>query len=54
MTSEHRYCITGIKTNGQRFKPIYTNQPENYNIYKGTLWRVDSSGKRTKVKSYYN
>jgi hypothetical protein len=48
-----KFVITGTLKNGKRFKPIYTNTPECYNIWKGTLWDI-SSGKRKKVKDYFN
>lgn len=43
-----KFCITGVKKNGQRFSPIYTNHPENYNIWRDTVWRLDSEGNKTK------
>jgi len=34
----HAYCITGILKNGRRFKPLYTNTPQHYNIYGVALY----------------
>lgn len=48
-----RYIITGTERNGKRFAPIRTNTPQCYNIYRGTVWQVDSTtGRRTKVASF--
>jgi hypothetical protein len=49
-----KYVITGILRNGKRFKPIYTNHPENYNIWQGTLWRILPNGRRKKIRDYIN
>jgi len=49
-----KYVITGTLANGRRFKPIYTNQPQCYNIYRGTLWELLDNGKRKKVLEYFN
>ena len=50
----HAYCITGILKNGKRFKPIHTITPQHYNIWRGTIWRIDSEGKRKLVTQIYN
>ena len=42
------YVITGILKNGKRFAPIYTLFPRNYNICKGTVWRINDKGRRIK------
>ena len=34
------YVITGILRNGKRFKPIHTDTPQHYNIWRGTIWRI--------------
>ena len=49
-----RYVITGVLRNGRRFIPIHTDTPENYNIYRGTLWGILPSGKRKKIRDYNN
>lgn len=49
-----KYVITGTLKNGKRFDPIHTSIPQHYNIWKGTLWKLNEDGKRTFVKSYYN
>lgn len=49
-----KYVITGTLRNGRRFKPIYTDTPWHYNIWCGTVWRLDGSGKRKMVKRIYN
>lgn len=51
---KYRYVITGVDRSGKRFKPIYTNTPQHYNIWKGTLWEILPDGKRRKIKEYYN
>ena len=38
--TERKYVITGTLRNGRRFKPIYTNIPQHYNIYHGTIWKL--------------
>lgn len=53
-TSQKDFVITGIDRNGKRFKPIKTNTPQHYNIYKGSLWKITENGKRKLVKRYYN
>lgn len=43
------YKITGTLINGKRFRPIFTTQPWNYNIYKGTIWKkIDGKWKKFK------
>ncbi len=48
-----RFVITGTLRNGKRFKPIHTDTPRNYNIWKGTLWEI-INGKRKRVLEYFN
>ena len=49
------YCITGKDRDGKRFEAIYTTNPQNYNIYRGTLWYVNKqTNKRQKILTYYN
>lgn len=48
-----KYVITGVDKKGKRFK-IETETPQHYNIWKGTLWKLDENGKRKKVKEYFN
>jgi hypothetical protein len=48
-----KYVITGTDRSGKRFKPIHTDTPQHYNIWNGTLWKVEN-GKRKKVKEYFN
>lgn len=47
------YIITGTLKNGKRFSPIYTNTPQHYNIWCGSLWK-ELDGKRKLIKRYYN
>lgn len=52
-----KYVITGTLKNGKRFAPIHTDNPQHYNIWRGTLWRISGKslrGKelRTKIKEY--
>lgn len=49
-----KYIITGEDRAGRRFKPIHTNTPWNYNIWKGTVWEALEGGKRKKVKTIWN
>lgn len=49
-----KYVITGTDRSGKRFKPIYTDTPQHYNIYNGTIWQIMPSGKRKKVKEVIN
>ena len=48
-----QFVITGVDANGKRFKPIKTNTPQHYNIYKGSLWKIKEDGKRKLVKRYF-
>lgn len=42
-------------SNGKRFKPIYTTNPQHYNIYTGTLWYINrKTKKRQKILEYFN
>lgn len=49
-----KYVITGIDRRGRRFKPIYTDQYWNYNIWQGTIWLLLENGKRKKLKEVIN
>lgn len=48
------YIITGIDRSGKRFKPIYTNTPQCYNIWRGTVWKQLENGKRKLLYRIYN
>ena len=49
------YCITGKDREGKHFRAIYTTNPQNYNIYIGTLWHVNrQTKKRTKIMNLHN
>ena len=51
----HRnYKITGVDRHGRRFKPIYTNFPRHFNIFRGTVWRLLPDGKRKKEYDIIN
>lgn len=51
----HRnYKITGVDAKGKRFKPIYTNFPRHFNIFRGTVWRLLPDGKRKKEYDVIN
>lgn len=52
--SRKLYVITGKLANGRRFRPIKTNQPQNYNIYQGTIWEVQPNGKRKRIATVWN
>jgi hypothetical protein len=47
------YVITGVDKSGKRFKPIYTNTPQHYNVWKGTIWN-NEGGKRKLVATINN
>lgn len=49
-----KFVITGVDRAGRRFSPIYTNTPQHYNIWKGTLWKIDKNGRRRKIGEYAN
>lgn len=51
--SNTKYKITGTLVNGRRFYPIFTNTPQHYNIYKGTLW-IEVNNKWKKLITYNN
>jgi hypothetical protein len=51
--STEKYVITGILTNGKRFKPIHTTTPQHYNIWNGSIWQI-IDGKRKLIKRIYN
>ena len=46
-----KYVITGVLKNGVRFKPIHTETPWHYNIWRGTLWLL-INGKRRKIGDF--
>lgn len=47
---QDHYIITGILVNGKRFKAIQTVSPQHYNIWKGSIWKLDDNGKRKLIK----
>lgn len=50
------YVVTGVRTNGRRFKPIHTRQwayANGMNLYRGTKWLV-RDGKRYVIQRFYN
>ena len=47
-----KYMITGTDRRGKRFS-ICTNTPQHYNIWRGTLLKVDKN-KRKKIGEYNN
>lgn len=49
-----KYVITGTDRSGKRFKPIHTDTPQHYNIWRGTVWEVLPDGTRKKVHEYLN
>ena len=52
--SKKAFVITGVDRNGKRFEPIHTNLPQHYNIWKGSLWKLEEDGSRKLIKRYYN
>lgn len=52
---KYRYVITGTDKQGKQIEPIYTSTPQCYNnIYRCTIWRLDSNNKRHKIYSVWN
>ena len=52
-----RYVITGTDASGKRFQPIHTSNlayAMGHNVYNGTLWEVSASGKRKRIRTWYN
>lgn len=50
------YVVTGVLTNGRRFKPIHTDlwaYANGINLYRGTKWLV-RDGKRYVIQRIYN
>jgi hypothetical protein len=45
------YIITGVDKNNKRFV-TYTETPQHYNIWKGTLWQLQKDGSRKRIKEY--
>ena len=52
--AETRYVITGTLVRGQRFKPIHTNTPQHYNIWRGTVWEKQPDGTRKLMYRIWN
>lgn len=52
--SERKYKITGHLEDGKQFSPIFTDTPQHYNIWSGTLWKHNNDGKYTRVRTYNN
>jgi len=50
------YCITGVDKSGKRFKIERADYAfiASINVWKGTLWGVMHSGKRTRLRTYNN
>lgn len=50
------YCVTGTDVSGKRFKIERANyfHIACINVYRGTLWEVLSTGKRKRLRTYYN
>lgn len=50
------YVVTGVLTNGRRFRPIRTDNwayANGINLWRGTKWLV-RNGKRHVIVRYYN
>lgn len=52
--SPKRFVITGTNVNGRHFKPIHTNNPQHYNIFRGSVWVIQPNGKRKLAYRIYN
>ena len=53
--TNRKYVITGVLYRSEkRFKPIYTDTPQHYNIWKGTVWKLveDENGIKHRKKMY--
>jgi len=50
------YHVTGVDVYGKRFKLIYQNwvQANGINLVNGSVWAVDTNGKRGLVKRVKN
>lgn len=49
------FVITGYLKNGRRFKPIHTQTPQHYNIWKGSIWVIrKDNGKRKLIQRIWN
>ena len=51
---ETKYVITGVDARLKRFKPIHTNTPWHYNIYRGTCWEKLADGRRQRLWTWRN
>ncbi len=51
-----RYEITGVTTQGKRFKLVTTKiiQTIGINLYRGSKWAIDLQGKRHLLTRVYN
>jgi hypothetical protein len=52
------YHVTGVTRDGKRFKRIYGAENARYafgiNLWRGSVWRVPTIGKRQLVKRVWN
>jgi len=48
-----KYIITGVLKTGERFDPIHTSTPWNYNVWRGSIWEM-INGKRKLIKRISN
>ncbi len=50
------YLVTGVTPRGKRFRLHYVNLfvAMAINLYRGSVWEVDDSGKRKLLKRVYN
>lgn len=46
------FLFTGVDRNGRRFR-ITTTTPWHYNIFNGSLWSIDSKGKKKLLNRFY-
>jgi hypothetical protein len=57
MTNTYYYIVTGILTNGRRFKAIHTKSYKHamgINLYRGSVWERQSDGSRKLLKRVWN
>lgn len=51
-----KYKITGVDSAGKRFRRFTDNlsYAKSINVYRGTLWEMQPSGKWRRIHAWYN
>ena len=55
--TQKNYVVTGVLRTGQRFKAIHTSNlfyAYGINLWNGSVWEVESNGKRKLLKRVFN